>query len=166
MPCKQAFGLKHQLDRHKVSTKCLNFGLLMLPFGCPNNCGKRFLTIEQLNINHLQKWKCQNMFQCTVCPGKPFFAKKSEKNDLDKLEHSVVQQVNITLPPSDDKNNSMPRVLKISVPSNSLIKGSISNVSLQRVLADSIKDALSNMMSTKQAEGFIQTKINQTFNLK
>lgn len=113
------------------------------------------------------------MFQCTVCPGKPFFAKKSELNDHDKLEHSAqamklneIQQVNITLPPLDDKCLSMPRVVKISVPSNSLVKGSFSHVTLQTILTDSIKNALSNMMSEKQAEGFIQNQINQTFDLQ
>lgn len=157
--CGKAFEKNRELVNHKLSSTCNK----VISHPCPNMCGKTFPTMQQLHLVHLAKSRCTHKFQCQVCPDKPYFMKKKDR-DTHMATHSNKQIVSmdITIPANQ---NCHARLVTIHVPISSVSQGSEAQVGLEQVLAITVPEVVSLGLTAEQASGFIQTKINLIFNL-
>ena len=157
--CGKAFEKNRELVNHKLSSTCNK----VISHPCPNMCGKSFPTKQQLHLDHLAKSRCTRKFQCLVCPEKPYFMKKKDR-DAHMATHSNNHSVSIdiSLPANQ---NCHAHLVTIHVPISSVSQGSEAQVGLQQVLAVTVPEVISLGLTEKQAAGFIQTKINEIFKL-
>ena len=175
-PCKKSFKRHEKFERHKKSALCVNMHIAKLSHPCPF-CGKKFSTVHEIYETHLRKGRCPKKYRCAVCPDHPFFEKKIGLEVHNNMNHSVTVSPKLTIP-----NNSNQRVLvKISLPSvqNSvstevrnvqlqipeftLVRGSISDASLQSIITESIEEAQRNFLTTHHTVSFVQSKIDMAF---
>ena len=155
-PCGKVFEKNRELVAHKLSVTCSN----KISYPCPNMCGKSFPTMEQLQRVHLTRGRCTHKFQCLVCPDKPYFGKKTDR-DAHMATHQIVS-MDISIPADQNYHE---RLITVHVPISSVSQDTEAAVYLQQVLTVTVPEVVALRLSAEQAAGLIQSKINQTFKM-
>ena len=175
-PCKRSFKRQKHLETHKKSAVCVNVQIAELPHPCPF-CGKKFSTLKEIQETHLRKGRCPKKYRCGICPDHPFFEKKIGLDVHNSRKHSVTVSpklsfpnnsnrrvpVKISLPSVQGSLGTEARNVQLQIPEFTLVRGSVSEASLQNIITESIDEAQRNFLTTNHTASFVQSKIDMAF---
>ena len=102
--------------------------------------------------------------RASLASGRPQPSAVPNTQQLVITDPNRLMPVQITIPPQPGNPASQPRALTVKVPAHALQQGTPTSQLLQQVLTQAISPALN--LPQENAEGHLQSQINQAFNLR